>query len=772
MSNQNPGNTDDLYETVKKSLEEQLTGQQVEQLSDQSHGSPQQPSRRTFLKLSGIAGGGLVLAAIIPSHPAGAEDLGSLVGSVELNAFIKVSSDGRIIIYSSNPEMGQGIKTALPMIIAEEMGAKWEDVEVLQSPVDDRFGTQGAGGSTTIPRSFDLMRQMGASAREMFIGAASIAMELPRNELKAQNSNVSHLVSDRSLSFGELAALAVKQAIPDPGSLVFKDPEDYTIIGTSVSGVDNLEITTGMALFGIDTRVPDMLYGAYHKCPAIGGKAISANLNEIKKMPGVTDAFLVDGNNSVRELLSGVAIIGTSTWAVFNAKKKLNVDWDESEASKDSWTQLVRRANQLKNDPGEKEVFIKGNVNKEFARKRNKTLTAFYQYPFVSHFCMEPMNCTAHYKAAAEGEKDTLEVWIPTQFPAGAYPVAKSMFGLEKDQVTIHQMRLGGSFGRRISTEYVCEAIEMSRRVGAPVKNTWSREDDVHHDYFRSGGFQSLKASVDRNGKLVAWQNHFMGMSIDGRNASGATLRNSEFPMLNLKNVHATQTSFDIDTPCGPWRAPGANTNGFVVQSFINELAHAAGRDHLEFLLEIIGKPRWFKPGNTRSLNTGRAADVIKLAATEAGWGRKVPRGYGLGLAFHFSHAAHVAEVAEVSVDSNKKLKIHNVTVAVDVGPIINMSGATSQVEGAVIDGISTMVGQKITMEKGRIEQSNFHDYQVLRIPNAPTVDIHFIQSDYSPTGLGEPALPPVAGAVGNAIFAATGHRVRTMPLTEEGYSV
>ena len=729
-------------------------------------------NRRSFLKLSGIAAGGFVLAAVLPAAPGTAEELGSLVGSVELNAFIKVSSDGRITIYSSNPEMGQGIKTALPMIIAEEMGAKWEDVEVLQSPVDqERFGRQGAGGSTTIPRSFNLMRQMGASAREMFIGAASVAMELPRTELKAHNSAVSHS-SGRSLSFGQLAALAVKQPVPDPESLVFKDAEDYTIIGTSVSGVDNLVIVTGLALFGIDTQVPGMLFGAYQKCPAIGGKAVSANLADIKRMPGITDAFLVEGNGKVRELMSGVAIVGSSTWAVFNAKNHLKVKWDESSASKDSWQGLVAAAKKIKDGPGDSVVIEKGDVDTEFGNKDNKTLTAFYEYPFVSHFCLEPMNCTADYKAGINGEEDRLEVWVPTQAPGRVYPVAKSMFGLESEQVTVHQMRLGGSFGRRVSNEYVCEAIEMSKRVGAPVKHTWTREDNVQHDFYRVGGFQSVKAALNVKGKLVAWEKHFIGMTRNGRPVSGSRFRNTEFPLLNLKNVRGTQTMLDIDTPCGPWRAPGANTTAFVVQSFIHELADAAGRDHLEFLLEIMGEERWFDPGNIRSLNTGRAADVIRLAASKAGWGREMPRGRGLGLAFHFSHAAHVAEVAEVSVDGNKRLTVHKVTVAVDVGPIINMSGATSQVEGAVIDGLSTMVGQKITMEKGRIQQSNFNDYPVLRIDDAPPVAIHFIQSDFSPTGLGEPALPPLAPAVGNAIFAATGQRVRSMPLTDEGYSV
>ena len=684
----------------------------------------------------------------------------------------KLSSDGKITIYSANAEMGQGIKTALPMIIAEELGASWEDVEVLQSPVDEsRFGRQGAGGSTTIPRTWNQMRRMGASAREMFISAGALVMEVSRDELKTADSKVTH-DSGRYMTFGQLATLAAKQEVPDPDTLTFKDREDYTIIGTSISGVDNLSITTGLALFGIDTRVPDMLYAAYHKCPTIGGKVIGANVDEIKAMPGVVDAFLVEGNNNVRELLDGIAIVGTTTYAVFNAKKQLKIDWDESQASKDSWTQIVSRAKSLAGTRGPDVVIDKGDVEAAFANPDNTTLEAFYEYPFVAHLCMEPMNCTAHYKKGEAGEKDTLELWIPSQSPTRIHAAAKSMFGLKSDQVTLHQMRLGGSFGRRTSSEYICEAIEISKRVGAPVKLTWTREDDIHHDFFRVGGFQSVKGAVDSEGRLVAFEDHFVGMQTKGRPVFGSRFRVTEFPIQNIDNAYASKTMFEIGTPCGPWRAPGSNTSAFVSQSFLAEMAHAAGRDYVEFLLEIVGEPRWFQEGNIRSLNTGRAADVIKLAAKEAGWGREMPTGTGLGLAFYFCHAAHIAEVAEVSVDANKKLTVHNVTVAVDVGPIINMSGALSQVEGAVIDGFSTMMAQKITMENGRIQQSNFHDYEVLRIPDTPKVDIHFIQSDYSPTGLGEPALPPLAPAIGNAIFAATGHRVRKMPLSEEGYTI
>lgn len=732
--------------------------------------NPPDLNRRSFLRVTGLLGGGLLVGQMTGTSALAEEALQDLVVSGELNAYIRVNGDGRITIYSANPEMGQGIKTALPMIIAEELGAAWEDVEVLQSPVDEAaFGRQGAGGSTSIPRNFDAMRQMGASAREMFISAGSLVMEVPKAELDTGDSKVVH-TSGRYMTFGQLASLAAKQEVPDPASLSFREKEDYRIIGTSVSGVDNLSITTGLALFGIDTRVDGMLFAAYQKCPAIGGRVVSANLAEIRKLPGVLDAFLLEGNGDVQELLDGVAIVGTSTWAVFNAKTRLKVKWDETDASKDSWTGLSARAESLAGIRGADLTLNKGDVDTVFADPANKTFDAFYKFAFVSHLCLEPMNCTADYRAGADGAPDTLELWIPTQFPGRASGVAKTMFRLEEDQVTIHQMRLGGSFGRRVYSEYVCEATAISRRVGAPVKLTWTREDDVRHDFFRVGGFQSLKAAVNDSGRLVGFEHHFISMAKEKQPVMGAWFRETEFPMQNVDHAYAAKTLMEIDTPCGPWRAPGSNTNAFVVQSFLNEVAAGSGRDYVEFLLEILGEPRWFEEGNIRSLNTGRAQDVIRLAAEKGGWGRQMPAGSGLGFAFYFCHAAHVAEVAQVRVTRDKQLIIDKVTVAVDVGPIINMSGALAQVEGSVIDGVSTMLGQKITMEAGRIEQSNFHDYPVLRMPAAPEVDVHFIQSDYAPTGLGEPALPPLAPAVGNAVFAATGDRVRQLPFSDSGY--
>ncbi len=725
-------------------------------------------NRRGFFKLAAVVGGGLVVGT---SLPAAAENEAEDGDGGELNTFVHIATDGTITIYSPSPEMGQGIKTALPMIIAEELGARWEDVKVVTAPIDaSSFGQQGAGGSTTIPREWNRMRQLGASAREMLIGAGALVMELPPEELVAVDSMVRH-DSGRFMTFGQLATLAAKQPVPDPDGLVFKSRDEYTILGKSMTGVDNLEIATGAALFGIDTRVPDMLYAAYQKCPAIGGRIRSANVDEIKALPGIVDAFTLRGNGNPRQLLDGVAVVGTSTWAVFEARKQLEIEWDERRASKDSWTQIKTRAESLAGQRGRKVTLDKGSVDDVFADTANTTREAFYEIPFVAHLCMEPMNCTAHYRSGERGG-DSIEVWLPHQSPGASIPLLSRNFNVDEERITVHQTRIGGSFGRRLFGEYVMEAVTISKRVNAPVKLTWSREDDMRHDFFRPGGFQSVKGAVDPSGRLVGFENHFIGMQTGGRPVNGAFFRRREFPLPIIDDGFVSRTMFGINTPCGPWRAPGSNTNAFVVQSFLDEMAHAAGRDYVEFLLEILGEPRWLVPGNIRTMHTGRAADVIRLAAERSGWGRELPAGRGLGLAFYFCHAAHVAEVAEVSVDANKKLTVHKVTAAVDVGPIVNMSGALSQVEGSIIDGLSTMVGQKITMEEGRVQQTNFHQYPVLRIPAAPPVDVHFIQSEYAPTGLGEPALPPLAPAVGNAIFAATGERVRKMPLTDLGYSV
>jgi isoquinoline 1-oxidoreductase beta subunit len=719
--------------------------------------------RRSFLKLTGIAGGGLVLAFYVGERStARAADAAGFMP----NAFLRIAPDDTIVIYSKGPEIGQGIKTAFPMIVAEELDADWSKVRVEQAAINPAvFGRQSAGGSRSIPTAWEQLRRAGAVGRAMLVSAAAKEWNVPESELTTKDSQVVHVGSNRRVSYGKLAGKAAALPVPDEKGLKLKDRKDFRLLGRRISGVDNQKVVTGQPLFGIDQVVPGMQYAVFEKCPAVGGKVKEANLEEIRKLPGVTNAFVVEGTGKPTEVMPGVAILATSTWAAFNARRQLKVTWDESSASKDSWSKAVSDAQQLAKQQGPESLRSTGDVDKAFAE--GTVAEAFYTYPFVSHAPLEPQNTTASFKDGA------VEIWSPTQTPDPALRLVAGALGIPVEKVTIHQTRVGGGFGRRLMNDYMCEAAAISKQAGVPVKLQWSREDDMQHDFYRVGGFHSFKGGLDESGRLVAWQDHFITFSQDGQKpTSGGDLSPDEFPAQLLPNVRLTQSKLPLMIPTGPWRAPRSCSIAFAIQSFLHECSATAKRDHLEFLLEVVGEPRWLQPNNEYALNTGRAAAVIKLAAEKAGWGRTMPKGRGLGLAFHFSHAGHFAEVAEVSVNENRRLTVHKVTVAGDIGPVINMSGAENQVQGSVIDGFSTALGLAVSYENGRIQETNFDRYPILRIAHAPQVDVHFIQSDFPPTGVGEPALPPVAPAICNAIYAATGHRVRTLPLSKEGYSV
>ncbi len=720
-------------------------------------------SRRSFLSFAGLAGSGLVLAFYMEDSVAAVSSTAKLFAP---NAYLNITPEGVITIYSAGPEIGQGIKTAFALIVAEELDAKWSDVHVEQAPIDPVYGRQFAGGSTSIPRNWDTLRQAGAVARAMLIGAAANKWNINADKCHASESMV-YCDDGRSFGYGALANDAALLNVPDAASIPLKKRSEYALLGKRYTGVDNIKLVTGQPLFGIDTVLPNMLHAVYQKCPAFGGTVKSANLEELRKLPGVMDAFVIDGNGLATELLSGVAIIATSTWTAFKARQQLQVEWDESHASKDNWQVFVQRANELATQTGQTLGNV-GNVDDVFSsadKKRYKVVDAFYSYPFVSHATLEPQNCTAWY------HDGIMEIWAPTQNATQAVQQIAKLLDIAPANVLVHQTRVGGGFGRRLMNDYVCEVAAIAKRVAAPVKLTWTREDDMTHDFYRVGGFHALHGAVDEHGKLIAWQNHFITFTADGaKPISGGDLSAEEFPGLLLPNFRLMQTLIQTGTPCGPLRAPRSNAIAYVVQSFIHELAVAAKRDHVEFLLDIMGEPRWLKPGNPYALNTIRAVSVIRLAAEKSGWGKSLPKGRGRGLAFHFSHAGHVAVVAELSVSSDKRLTVHHVTIAADVGPVINMSGAEAQAQGAVTDGLSMMFAQQITLQDGRVQQSNFDQYELLRMPHAPQVDVHFIQSEFNPTGLGEPALPPLIPAVCNAIFAVTGERVRSLPLSKMGY--
>jgi isoquinoline 1-oxidoreductase beta subunit len=727
-------------------------------------------NRRQFLRYSGfslaLTSGGRVIKAVASGH----------ADASLLSAYISIGQDGVITIGAPNPEVGQGVNTALPMIIAEELDAAWGDVTVVTTAVNaERFGAQFAGGSLSIPMRWDELRRVGATARTMLVQAASELLGVPATALSTRDSRVNHEASGRSVTYAELAARASAVSLPASDSVVLKTSDQYRLLGRRITNASAPAIAKGEPLFGIDVQVPGMVYACYVKCPHIGGVPVSANLEEIKAQRGVVDAFIIEGEagpytfdirNSTR-VSPGVVIVASDTWSAMRARKALKVDWDTSLASNDNSEQIAAAARAAaKQAKGTEIVRSSGDVAAAMA-EASSTAKAYYSADFISHAQLEPQSCVASVT------DQSAEVWTSSQTPSAVEQLLPAFLSLPPEAVTIHSVRGGGGFGRRLSNEYVFEASRISQRIGKPVKLQWSREDDMAFDYFRSPLYLNMAGGVSQQGRLVAWKHHVISGSADGQSANyGANYRGQNFPDDLVPNVEISQTLITSQTPTGAWRAPFSNVYAFAEQSFLCELATGAGRDYRDFLLDLLGEDQWFKEGDRNALNTARAKAVISAACKNAEWGRKLPAGRGLGLAFFFSHAGHVAEVAEVSVDAGRKVTVHDVWVAADVGQVINLSGVENQIEGSVIDGLSALANQRITIREGRIQETNFDQYPLLRMPQAPRVHVQMLASGYAPTGAGEPALPPLAPAVGNAVFAACGERVRELPFSKAGFSV
>ena len=727
-------------------------------------------NRRQFLRYSGfslaLTSGGRVIKAVASGH----------ADASLLSAYISIGQDGVITIGAPNPEVGQGVNTALPMIIAEELDAAWGDVTVVTTAVNaERFGAQFAGGSLSIPMRWDELRRVGATARTMLVQAASELLGVPATALSTRDSRVNHEASGRSVTYAELAARASAVSLPASDSVVLKTSDQYRLLGRRITNASAPAIAKGEPLFGIDVQVPGMVYACYVKCPHIGGVPVSANLEEIKAQRGVVDAFIIEGEagpytfdirNSTR-VSPGVVIVASDTWSAMRARKALKVDWDTSLASNDNSEQIAAAARAAaKQAKGTEIVRSSGDVAAAMA-EASSTAKAYYSADFISHAQLEPQSCVASVT------DQSAEVWTSSQTPSAVEQLLPAFLSLPPEAVTIHSVRGGGGFGRRLSNEYVFEASRISQRIGKPVKLQWSREDDMAFDYFRSPLYLNMAGGVSKQGRLVAWKHHVISGSADGQSANyGANYRGQNFPDDLVPNVEISQTLITSQTPTGAWRAPFSNVYAFAEQSFLCELATGAGRDYRDFLLDLLGEDQWFKEGDRNALNTARAKAVISAACKNAEWGRKLPAGRGLGLAFFFSHAGHVAEVAEVSVDAGRKVTVHDVWVAADVGQVINLSGVENQIEGSVIDGLSALANQRITIREGRIQETNFDQYPLLRMPQAPRVHVQMLASGYAPTGAGEPALPPLAPAVGNAVFAACGERVRELPFSKAGFSV
>jgi isoquinoline 1-oxidoreductase beta subunit len=743
--------------------------------------------RRSFLRVTALAGGGILLGTYLRfGETAEAFALTPSAAETALGNFIRITPDGIVTIIAKNPEIGQGVKTMLPMIIADELDVAWKDVRIEQAPLDTtKFQGQSAGGSTATPNNWTPMRQVGAAARAMIVTAAAQTLNVPESELETSAGVVMHRASGRKATYGELVAKAATVPAPELATVKLKDPKDFKIIGTRVTGVDVHNIVTGKPLFGIDVTMPGMLYASYVKCPVFAGKATGANLDEMKAQPGVKHAFIVDQGEQggLMGLLSGVALVGDNWWLIQQARKKLVVQWDEGATATQSSEGFATQATALSKQPPQQNLRKDGDFDAAM-KSAAKTAEGAYFYPFISHAPLEPQNTTALFK---DGK---LEIWSPTQQPQSGRGLVAQTVGLKPDDITIHITRSGGGFGRRLANDYMVEAAAIAKQLpNTPVKLLWTREDDIQHDPYRPAGFHFFSGGVDANGALTAWRDHFVSFGENGRTASSANLGATEFPARFIPNFVIDQSLMPLGVPTGALRAPGSNGIAFAVQSFIDELAHATGKDPLQFRLDLLANEQPAPPpppapapgapgaGGGRgggfqapSFDGKRMRGVLEAVRDRSGWANRasLPKGTAMGVAFHFSHRGYFAEVVQATVAKDGAIKVDKVWVVGDIGSqIINPSNAENQAQGAVMDGIAEALGQEITIDKGRTVQTNFTNFPLLRMRQAPPVDVWFKVTEFSPTGLGEPALPPVVPALCNAIFEVTGKRVRSLPLSK-----
>jgi isoquinoline 1-oxidoreductase beta subunit len=736
-------------------------------------------NRRSFLQMTALASGGFTLG--LHFLPAAAAQGSQPLPDLRPQAFVRIGSDGKVTVQARTPEVGQGMKTMLPMLIAEELDADWKDVRVEQADLDEaRYGPQFVGGSTSTPLAWVPLRQVGAAARQMLVATAANGWGVSIEDCTTDCGRVLHASSGRSARYSDLAPGASSLTPPPLSSVRLKEAKDYRILGKSQAGVDTHAIITGKPLFGIDFVLPGMLHAVIEKCPVYGGKVKSANLEQVERLPGVRRVLVIDGTLVSDRVLPkepgiepGVAIVADAWWQAQQARKSLNVVWDFGPGANQSSEAFQRRADELlKAKPantlrsyGDAEGVLKSAV---------KVVKAVYSYPFLAHGTLEPMGTTAVSK---EGK---LELWTTSETPGEGRDLVAHSLGIKPSAITVHMCRAGGGFGRRLMNDYMVEAAWLATQVGAPVKLTWAREDEFRHDAYRPAGYHSMKAALDAQGTLLAWRQHVITFGDGNKTPMGANIDPTEFPSGRVLNYSLLSTAIPLWLRTGWLRAPGSNGICFVVQSFLDELAEAVGRDPVEFQLDLLDSTRPPIPhaGDEshedfdRSFNADRLKGVLELVAEKSGWAnRKRARGRGMGIAAYYCHYGYFAEVADVSVDKDNQVTVNHVWAAGDVGSqIINPQAAESMVYGGVIEGLSHM-GQEITFVDGRAQQTNFHHNQWLRMRQTPVIEVFWLKSDFPPTGLGEPPLPPILPAVGNAIFAATGKRIRTLPLQRSGFS-
>ncbi len=713
--------------------------------------SLQKLSRRDFLKISGAVGGGLLISLQLggckqdtPPAKETTTPAPTPTTLFEPNVWITLRPDDSITIRVGSSEMGQGVMTALPMLIAEELDADWSTVTAEFAPINPAFanpifGRQQTGGSTAVRGYWKLLREAGAAGREVLLTAAANTWGVAAEECHAENGNIIHEQSGRRLRYGELVEAAAKLPVPDV--VLLKDPDQFNLLGTSQARLDGPAKVDGSAVFGVDVQLPGLLTAMVIRCPVYGGKAVRVDDAEAKKIAGV---------RQVVSISTGVAVVADHFWAAKLGRDALKVEWDEGPAAQLDSATITQRFAEVVDDGtiGRDD----GNVNQAIDGA-SKPIEAVYEVPYLAHACMEPMNCTAHV------QQDSCDIWVPTQGQTRTHNTAMQLTGLPAEKVRVHTTFLGGGFGRRSEQDFVIDAVETSKAVGAPVKVMWTREDDIQHDYYRQATYNRLTAALDDNGMPVAWRHRIAGPSIIARDARGREDTANDFSStegaMNLPyaipNLQVSYARVNTAVPVGFWRSVASSQNAYITECFLDELAAAGGKDPYQLRHELLR-------------DEPRLRGVLDLAASKAGWATPPPAGRFRGIAVAHSFASYVAQVAEVSVDRGR-VRVHRVVCAVDCGMIVNPDTIVAQMESGIVYGLTAALKGEITIARGRAQQSNFNDYPLLTLEENPEVEVHIVSSNADPGGVGEPGTPPIAPAVANAVFAATGKPIRRLPI-------
>ena len=718
-------------------------------------------SRRTLLKTSLQTGAALVIGFEAPRLAKGEPE--KPVAN-PLKAWLRIDQNGMVTLIYSKSEMGQGVTTSLPMILADELCVDWRSVSVEHASLDPAYGGQGTGGSGSVAGMWMPLRKAGAAGRQMLIAAAAQRWNVAPESCTAKNGAVWHGAD--KLAYAQLVEAASQLPVPDLATVTLKKPEEFELIGKSLPRMDIPAKVDGSATFGLDVRVPGMVYAVVARCPVFGGKVKNFDASKAKAMKGVYDVFTIDPVPEGVHAAGGVAVIAQSTYIAMQARKQLQIEWDFGPHANESSEGLRRQFRKLV-DSQMKVVLNQGNTDAAISdAPAEKKIECDYELPFQAHATMEPMNCTVHILS------DGAEAWAPTQAPDWVQGVIAQVSGLPPQKIQVHTTFMGGGFGRRYQGDFAMEAAQVAKHVGKPVQLAWSREDDMTHDFYRPASYHRISGAVDENGNIVAWRHKSTSTSIADYWGRKAPPESSELGMATqmpylVKNYKLEYLPAESGVPRAWWRSVEASVIGFVMESFMDELAHAAGADPYEFRIQKLGETRLVKDGvdeKDRPLDTGRFKTVLQLAAEKSGWGKPLPASHGRGIACHYSFHSYVANVVEVAVDKGA-VRVNRVVSAVDIGTPINPDGIRAQVESAIVYGLTAALKSQITIQDGRAVQNNFNKFTTLAMKETPLIEVHIVPSTVAPTGIGEPGLPPTAPALMNAIFAATGRRVRRLPL-------